>query len=914
MCPNSIRIDYFKERVLIPQRCTAVPPTMRRASLVLQWKLPCAASGSGGFVGVVRSLSRAAPAAAHTYPRPHRKQTELRPNAQVEAHRNEFEHQQAEPKPKPEIATSPLPAPEPTARIDDTSELNERELHDALLLAEADIPGVTVVRDARGAARALRELTTVGRDSFIAWDTETTGIDPTVESPYGKGHILCLSAYGGAHMDFGSGPKLFVDCVDGEGGEELLQMFRRYFENDNLFKVWHNYSFDSHMLKNHGIKVAGFGGDTMHMSRLVDTSRKRYSLEELCKDYLDESLQKRPMKERFGSRRILKDGTMGKDIIVPSTLDMHRTPKHRRSWIEYAVSDAELTHRLMETLSGVLSSMSINGVNSEDGAHLPNMKNLYEEHFVPFGNMLIDMERTGFKVDLDMLIAAQFAAEKDRNRLEDSFRDWAAQQCPDARYMNINSGKQKQQLFFAPYKNASTKEEMSLNKEFTVEQTGIMADRYANELARAKLAAELESELDAQNRSEIGNSGLKSKSNPKPGPVSPPKRPRSNKMKKDIVLTGLGLASSGLTAGGWPSVSADALRQMAGNPRSDPPLYGTAQDPATCLAIDDIMGASAVSTLLSGFIIPLQAMTDAGGRIHASLNLNTETGRLSSRRPNLQNQPALEKDRYRIRNAFVCEPRNQLIVADYGQLELRLLAHITACRSMIDAFELGGDFHSRTALTMYTHVADAVKRGDCLLEWNGDDGTTPTVPLLKDMFATERRRAKTLNFSIAYGKTAIGLSKDWGINVTEANETLDLWYKQRQEVKVWQNECREFARKHKFVETILGRRRHLPDINSRVFKARGHAERAAINAPLQGSAADLVMMAMVKLYQNDTLQSLGWRVILQVHDEIILEGPQYSSEIARDVIKEVMLHPVDFPLRVGMTVEPCIAGSWFAAK
>ena len=110
------------------------------------------------------------------------------------------------------------------------------------------------------------------------------------------------------------------------------------------------------------------------------------------------------------------------------------------------------------------------------------------------------------------------------------------------------------------------------------------------------------------------------------------------------------------------------------------------------------------------------------------------------------------------------------------------------------------------------------------------------------MFATERRRAKTLNFSIAYGKTAVGLSRDWYITVEEAKHTLKLWYKERKEVQHWQLSCRRFAREHKFVETILGRRRHLPGISSMDFKVRSHAERAAINAPLQGSAADLVMV------------------------------------------------------------------------
>lgn len=127
----------------------------------------------------------------------------------------------------------------------------------------------------------------------------------------------------------------------------------------------------------------------------------------------------------------------------------------------------------------------------------------------------------------------------------------------------------------------------------------------------------------------------------------------------------------------------------------------------------------------------MQALADKNGRVHCSLNLNTETGRLSARRPNLQNQPALEKDQYKIRDAFVAEEGNTLIVADYGQLELRILAHITKCRSMIEAFEKGGCFHSRTAVGMYAYIKEAVDSGKVLLEWDYSKGQ-PTQPLVKD--------------------------------------------------------------------------------------------------------------------------------------------------------------------------------------
>ncbi len=227
----------------------------------------------------------------------------------------------------------------------------------------------------------------------------------------------------------------------------------------------------------------------------------------------------------------------------------------------------------------------------------------------------------------------------------------------------------------------------------------------------------------------------------------------------------------------------------------------------------------------------MQALVDKNSRIHCSLNLNTETGRLSSRRPNLQNQPALEKDQYRIRDAFVAEEGKTFIVADYGQLELRLLAHITDCKSMIEAFKSGGCFHSRTAMGMYDYIRKAVESGEVMLEWDYSKGQ-PTVPLVKDVYGSERRKAKTLNFSIAYGKTAFGLAADWGISKEEAEKALQAWYSDRPEVKAWQEATRASAKANGMVRTIMGRLRLLPDATF-MGPGTGHALRAAINTPIQ---------------------------------------------------------------------------------
>lgn len=757
-------------------------------------------------------------------------------------------------------------------------------------MGQLDTP-TTIVRDKRTAARVVATLMSLPEDAVVAWDTETTGLNPAKESPVGNGSVICATAFAGDSVDFGSGPRLFVDCLDGEDGKGLLDVFKGYFENQRRKKVWHNYAFDRHVLANHGIVAEGFGGDSMHMARLENSALQRYSLQELCRVYLDENaLEKHSMVERFGRNELLKDGSDGKRIVVPCTTELQRSAEFREEWVDYATADAELTYRLCNTLKARLEDMEIAGGDevSEKESPFESLYELYRSIILPFGSILTDIERTGFKVDVHWLRRAQFKANEDRLELEGKFRAWAETKSKDARYMNVNSDAQKQFFFFAPYKNEKKKgESLPAEKSFCIRPEEFLSDAHV---------VEIQEEQRKEGLLENGN--LK----------------RSRKLKKDIVLKGLGKQVVETTASGWPSVSGSAMQRLAGRPRAEPPQYGDEDDPEMCLAVDDLISASRISTLVSTFIGPLQSWPGKDGRIHASLNLNTETGRLSSRRPNLQNQPAFEKDRYKVRKAFVPEEGNSLIVADYGQLELRLLAHITNCKSMIEAFEAGGDFHSRTAVTMFDEVAAAVERGDCLLEREEGTCALNSPPLVKDVFSAQRRKAKTLNFSIAYGKTVRGLAKDWNVSDKEAKETVDLWYKERKEVSTWQKECIDFLYENHYVKTILGRRRHLPDIASHDYKAQAHAKRAAINAPLQGSAADLVMAAMVNLHQNRVLSALGWKIILQVHDEIILEGPDESAAIAMPIVIDEMKNPIDFPLRVDLTVDAKSAKSWYEAK
>lgn len=233
---------------------------------------------------------------------------------------------------------------------------------------------------------------------------------------------------------------------------------------------------------------------------------------------------------------------------------------------------------------------------------------------------------------------------------------------------------------------------------------------------------------------------------------------------------------------------------------------------------------------------------------------------------------------------------------------------------MINAFKAGGDFHSRTAMDMYKYIRDDVENGNILLEWDYTNGNVAPKPLLKDKYSSERRKAKILNFSIAYGKTVSGQAKDWGVPIKEAKETLDSWYTSRPEVLEWQRYTIKEAHITGLTRTLMGRYRPLYNINDKSSSLRNHSERAAINTPIQGGAADIVMAGMLKVNQNALLQKLGWKILLQIHDELIVEGPAETAEEAFPIIIHCMEHPFKNDLSVDLVVDGAIADTWYEGK
>ena len=232
---------------------------------------------------------------------------------------------------------------------------------------------------------------------------------------------------------------------------------------------------------------------------------------------------------------------------------------------------------------------------------------------------------------------------------------------------------------------------------------------------------------------------------------------------------------------------------------------------------------------------------------------------------------------------------------------------------MIEAFKLGGDFHSRTAISMYPEIKDKIDNGEVLLEWDYSKGDPPK-PLVKDMYAAERKKAKIMNFSIAYGKTAHGFANDFNCTLEEAQEIVEIWYKDRPEVRSWQEKAKEIAKTEGYTKTLLGRYRNLSKFFSKRKWMSQQGYRRSINTPIQGGAADIVVAAMVRIARDSKLRDLGYRLLLQIHDEVILEGPEENAELALKRTKELMEHPLDEDLLLSLEVDASIGDSWYEAK
>lgn len=276
------------------------------------------------------------------------------------------------------------------------------------------------------------------------------------------------------------------------------------------------------------------------------------------------------------------------------------------------------------------------------------------------------------------------------------------------------------------------------------------------------------------------------------------------------------------------------------------------------------------------------------GRVHTTYGQsNTQTGRLSSLNPNLQNIPVRTEEGRELRKLFVASEGNVLIDADYSQIELRLLAHFSGCKELIDGYCNGADIHKITAAQVF--------------------GVAP-----EEVTSSMRREAKAVNFGIIYGISAFGLSKDLHISTKKAQEYIQKYFERYSDVKEYLQENVEKAKKDGYVTTLSGRRRVINELASSNYTVRSFGERAAMNMPLQGSSADIIKIAMIRVADRLQKEGLRAKLVLQVHDELLIDSPKEEADRVAEILKETMETAVE--LRVPLTVDVQMGANWYESK
>jgi DNA polymerase I len=341
----------------------------------------------------------------------------------------------------------------------------------------------------------------------------------------------------------------------------------------------------------------------------------------------------------------------------------------------------------------------------------------------------------------------------------------------------------------------------------------------------------------------------------------------------DILFNKLKLPSGRKTKGGQFSTSEDVLSDLA--VKYELPAL--------------ILDYRSLSKLKSTYVDALpKLMHPETGRIHTSFNQTiTATGRLSSSSPNLQNIPIRTERGREIRKAFIAEPGYKLLAADYSQIELRVIASIANETAMKAAFNNGEDIHARTAKEIFG------------------------LETIEQVDREQRRKAKEVNFGIPYGVSAFGLSQRLGVSRDEGKSVIEAYFGRFPEIRRYISETVDFARQYGYVKTLSGRRRYIRDINSGNVNVRGFAERTAINTPIQGTAADLIKIAMIRIFDHLRREGLRTRMVLQVHDELLFEVPSNELEVIPDVIMELMENAME--IGVPLQVETGVGDNWLEA-
>ena len=575
---------------------------------------------------------------------------------------------------------------------------------------------------------------------LITLDTETTSLDYMQAELVGLSFALepgeaCYIPV--AHNDLEAPQQLDRDGV--------LQRLKPILEDPARAKLGQHLKYDMNVLARYGIDLQGVAYDTMLESYVFNSTATRHDMDSLAKKYL-------------GYTTIKFEDVAGKGA---KQITFDQVPLQQAA--PYAAEDADITLRLHRRLWGELQKESL-------------LRSVFEEIEIPLVPVLSRIERTGVKIDSDMLALQSSELAKRMHLLESKAYEVAG------RSFNMGSPKQIGEIFFED----------------------------------------------------------------------------------------LGMPIVSKTPKGAPSTAESVLQKLA-------------EDGFELPAI--ILEHRGLAKLRSTYTEKLPLMIDKDtGRVHTSYHQAiAATGRLSSSDPNLQNIPVRSQDGRRIRQAFVPEAGYRMVAADYSQIELRIMAHLSGDEALLKAFSEGRDIHTATAAEVFGRE-------------------------ISEVTVDQRRSAKAINFGLIYGMSAFGLAKQLDVERGIAQEYIDLYFERYPGVQKFMDQIRVQAHDDGYVETIFGRRLYLPEINARNGQRRAAAERTAINAPMQGSAADIIKRAMLAVDAWIQREQPPLRMIMQVHDELVFEIREDVLQQSIDTIQQLMEGAAD--LDVPLVVDVGVGANW----
>jgi len=577
--------------------------------------------------------------------------------------------------------------------------------------------------------------------SLFAFDTETTSLDYMQAQIVGVS--FAIEAGSAAYVPLAHNYPGAPDQLD---RDEVLSLFKPLLEDPGRPKVGQNLKYDKSVLANHGITLRGIAYDTMLESYVLNAGGGRHDMDSLAERHL-------------GLKTIHFEDIAGKGA---RQLTFDQIPLEQAG--PYAAEDADITLRLHQVLWPQLEAVE-------------PLRRVLTEMEVPLLSVLSRIERTGVRLDGQMLAAQSVELAKRMHELEQQAYKIAG------RSFNMGSPKQIGQIFF-------------------------------------------------------------------------------DELQLPVVAK---------TPKGAPSTAESVLQELADQGHELPRV---------------ILEHRGLAKLKSTYTDKLPEMIDpATGRLHTSYHQAVAaTGRLSSSDPNLQNIPVRSDEGRRIRQAFVPQEGWRMLAADYSQIELRIMAHLSGDAGLVSAFAAGADIHRATAAEVF-----------------GEDSTDAVS-------AEQRRSAKAINFGLIYGMSAFGLARQLGIERGAAQEYVDLYFTRYPGVKEFMERTREQAREQGYVETLFGRRLYLPNIKARNQQVRSAAERTAINAPMQGTAADIIKLAMLAVDDWTQQERPSLNMLMQVHDELVFEVAPDKLDTASSKIRQLMESAAE--LSVPLVVDIGVGDNW----